>query len=210
SGPTVTGHSFPNATTVRFTLHMNFGGALTATLGAGSITANTCNSNAAFTGNYTVEGCPPADHYVISQIGGSIVPGTTDTGNHTDDGTTFVSVPFNYTLYGNTYSGVNVSSNGNAQFIGTNTDFSNVCLPVPPSATPWDYSIFPYWDDLRTETTWTCTPGPCGIYTSTSGSAPNRIFNIEWRAVYYNAGSGTGNANFEVRLYEGQSRFDVI
>ena len=39
---------------------------------------------------------------------------------------------------------------------------------------------------------------------------PNRIFNIEWRAVYYNAGSGTGNANFEVRLYEGQSRFDVI
>src|SRR5207248_5864633 len=36
SGPSVTGHSFPNATTVRFTLHMNFGGALTATLGAGS------------------------------------------------------------------------------------------------------------------------------------------------------------------------------
>ena len=43
-----------------------------------------------------------------------------------------------------------------------------------------------------------------------SGTAPNRIFNIEWRTVYFNGGSGTGNANFEVRLYEGQSRFDVV
>src|SRR5262249_52064858 len=62
SGPSVTGHSLLNGnTTVRFNLHMNFGGALTATLGAGSITANTCNGTAAFTGNYTVEGCPPSD-----------------------------------------------------------------------------------------------------------------------------------------------------
>ena len=77
SGPSVTGHSFLNGNmTVRFTLHMNFGGTLTATLGAGAITANTCNSNAAFTGNYTVEGCPPQNHYAIAQIGGSIVPGT--------------------------------------------------------------------------------------------------------------------------------------
>jgi hypothetical protein len=42
SGPSVTGHSLINGNmTVRFTLHMNFGGTLTATLGAGSITANT-------------------------------------------------------------------------------------------------------------------------------------------------------------------------
>ena len=35
SGPSVTGHSLLNGnTTVRFTLHMNFGGTLTATLGA--------------------------------------------------------------------------------------------------------------------------------------------------------------------------------
>ena len=58
---------------------------MTASIGAGAITANTCNANAAFTGNYTVEGCPPQDHYTIAQIGGSIVPGTTDIGNHGDD-----------------------------------------------------------------------------------------------------------------------------
>ena len=57
--------------TARFTLHFNFGGSVTATLGAGAVTAHTCNANAAFTGMYTVEGCPPSDHYTIAQIGGS-------------------------------------------------------------------------------------------------------------------------------------------
>src|SRR5439155_21862108 len=47
-----------------------------------------------------------------------------------------------------------------------------------------------------------------GIFTSTTGSAPNRIFNIEWRTVYFNNTAQT--ANYELRLYEGQSRFDVI
>ena len=52
SGPSVTGHSFLNGNmTVRFTLHMNFGGTLTATIGAGAITANSCDGNAAFTGD---------------------------------------------------------------------------------------------------------------------------------------------------------------
>ena len=41
-----------------------------------------------------------------------------------------------------------------------------------------------------------------------SGTAPNRIFNIEWRTVYFAAPTTT--ANHELRLYEGQSRFDVI
>src|SRR5262249_21557803 len=39
------------------------------------------------------------------------------------------------------------------------------------------------------------------------GLAPNRIFNIEWRAVYF--GSAT-SVNFEVRLYENQNRFDLV
>src|SRR5207302_4959983 len=46
-----------------------------------------------------------------------------------------------------------------------------------------------------------------GIFTSTTGVAPNRIFNIEWRTSYF---SGGGSANYELRLYEGQTRFDVI
>ncbi|MGE5208978.1 MAG: sialidase family protein [Alphaproteobacteria bacterium] len=149
--------------------------------------------------------CTP--QYGITQIGGSIVPGTTDTGNHTDDGTTFVSLPFNYMLYDQTFSGINVSSNGNAQFTTTDTAFSNVCLPW----TSHGYSIFPYWDDLRTDANTGCAGypgGTCGIYTSVSGTAPNRIFNIEWRAVYF--ANNTLMANYELRFYEGQTRFDVV
>ena len=41
-----------------------------------------------------------------------------------------------------------------------------------------------------------------------TGSAPNRIFNIEWRTVYFN--DTTATANYELRLYEGQTRFDVV
>src|SRR5262249_23730380 len=48
-----------NGSTATFTVHFDFGGSVTASIGAGAITANGCNGNAAFTGNYTVQGCPP-------------------------------------------------------------------------------------------------------------------------------------------------------
>ena len=42
---------------------------------------------------------PCAGQYTISQIGGSIVPGTTDIGNHGDDMVTTIALPFSLTLY---------------------------------------------------------------------------------------------------------------
>ena len=88
----------------------------------------------------------------------------------------------------------------------TDTAFTNSCLPW----TTHNYTILPYWDDQ-------CT-GPCtgvtgttyGIFTSTTGVSPNRIFNIEWRAAYYNSGGAGIPLNYELRLYESQTRFDVI
>src|SRR5437867_1526421 len=183
--------------TARFTLHFNFGGSVTASIGAGAITAHTCNGVAAFSGDYSVQGCPPPDHYVITQIGGSIVPGTTDTGNHGDDTVTTIALPFTYTLYDQAFTSINLSSNGNAQFVTTDTTFTNVCLPWAAH----NYTIFPYCDYLYLHNS------GFGIFTSTSGSSPNRIFNIEWRAQYF---PGSGTANVARRLYEGQRRVDVI
>jgi hypothetical protein len=146
--------------------------------------------------------------YVISQIGGSIVPGTTDIGNHDDDRVTTIPLPFSYTLYDHSFTTlINLSSNGNAQFTTTDSELNNQCLPWPLH----DDTIYPYWDDLRTDQQSGCASypgGQCGIFTSVSGTAPNRIFNIEWRAVYFSPSSG--QANFELRLYEGQTRFDII
>src|SRR4029077_12742081 len=52
----------------------------------------------------------------ITQIAGTIVPGTTDIGSHCDDCITTVTLPFPFTLYDQTFNSVNLSSNGNAQF----------------------------------------------------------------------------------------------
>ena len=171
--------------------------------------APTATATASPTPTPTPTPTPCVVGYMITQIGDSIVPGTTDTGNHGDDVITNVVLPFTFTLYDTAYMSVNVSSNGNAQFTTMDATFINVCLP-------WhnrNYSVFPYWDDLRTDNLgWAgCTGYPnglCGIFTSVSGTAPNRVFNIEWRAVY--SGNTALKANHELRLYEGQSRFDVI
>ena len=138
--------------------------------------------------------------YLITQAQGSCVPGATDIGNHGDDTVTTVALPFPYTLYDQTFASINLSSNGNAQFTTTENAGTNVCLP-------WlshNYTIFPYWDDQRTDANPGCSAypgGTCGIYTSVSGIAPNRILNIEWRAVYNN--NISQHANHELRLYRG-------
>jgi hypothetical protein len=151
---------------------------------------------------------PCIGQYVFDQIGGSIVAGTTDSGNHGDDQVTNIPLPFSYTLYDQTFNSINVASNGNAQFVTTDTAFTNVC-PLP--WTSHNYTIFPYWDDQRTDANSGCSAfpgGTCGVFTSVSGTAPNRIFNIEWRTVYF--ADPTTTANYELRLYEGQNRFDVV
>src|SRR5437763_1757722 len=77
------------------------------------------------------------------------------------------------------------------------------CLPNPN----FYNAILAEWSDLLM-TASVCGPN-CGIYTSVSGSAPNRIFNIEWRACLTQGTGCGGQVDFEVRLYEGQNRFDV-
>jgi hypothetical protein len=216
SGASVTAVNVINSDmTTEFTLNIPFGGSLTAHIAAGAITDTDGNPNADFSGNYNVAGCPPSQ-YTITDGTDSIVPGDTDIGNHTDDGDTFVSLPFSFTLYDQTFNGVNVSSNGRLDFVTVNEPggYQTACLPAPPNIGPYDYSIFPVWQDMRTDLGLTgCSSFPggnCGIFTSVSGSAPNRIFNIEWRTVYFADNNST--ANFEVRLYENDPnlQFEVI
>jgi hypothetical protein len=217
TGAFVTGHSFMNGdTTIRFTLNITFGGPLTAHIAAGAITDQFGNPNADFSGDYTVEGCPPGQ-YTITPGADTIVPGTTDIGNHCDDCDTAVSLPFPFQLYDQTYTSVNVSSNGRLDFVVPNEPGGNItsCLPAPPNVGPYDYTLFGAWQNMRTVLGLSgCSNFPnntCGIFTSVTGSAPARIFNIEWRAVV--VGNNASAVNFEVRLYENPNenlRFDVV
>ena len=157
---------------------------------------------------------PSGCQYTFTTGTDPIVPGTTDTGNHIDDGDTFVALPFSFSLYDQTYNGVNVSSNGRLDFVCINepAGYMAACLPPPPNVCPFDYTIFA-WSDFNTGVVGEgCSnfASGCGIFTSVSGTAPNRIFNIEWRTVYFADHNQT--ANFEIRLYENDlnKRFDII
>ena len=95
----------------------------------------------------------------------TIVPGTTDIGNHCDDCMTDDALPFPFPLYGQVFTSAHVSSNGNMQFVSNDPAFANSCLPAPT----FNYAILPHWDDLMT------TDTGHGIFTSVSGSAESAI-----------------------------------
>jgi hypothetical protein len=140
-----------------------------------------------------------AGYTITSSLGASIVPGVLDIGLHADDGTTNISLPFVWSFYGTNFSTVTPDSNGNLQFASAYAaDYFNLlCLPDDN----FNYVISPFWADLTTS-------GPnLGVFVSTNGSSPNRIFNIEWRAQLI---ENNATVNFEVRLYEDQSRFDIV
>ena len=91
--------------------------------------------------------------------------------------------------------------------IGTQAPFTHGCQVLPN--TLWTMAIFPYQDDLRTDhlsfTGCNVFPGAtCGVFTSVTGTAPNRHFNVEWRAVHF--ADTTTSANFEVVFSENQSK----
>ena len=146
--------------------------------------------------------------YTTSTSTDTIVPGDTDTGNHCDDCTTSITFPFPVSLYGTFgYTSGFVSSNGNLQLTGNSSSLSTICPLPDPNL---DAAILPYQDDLFTDQAPDCSvfTSGCGVFTSVTGSAPDRVFHIEWRTAYF---ARSGTANFEVRLYEDNpSCFDVI
>src|SRR4029077_833143 len=138
----------------------------------------------------------------------TITPGDTDTGNHCDDCVTAITFPFPVTVYGYTLTTANVSSNGALDLSGTLSDPTDGCLTLPDPS--WDRAIFPFQEDLLTDNLGYAgcagyPGGMCGVFTSVTGTAPNRQFNIEWRAVDIN--NPANPVNFEVVFYESISSF---
>ncbi len=109
-----------------------------------------------------------------------------------DDDSTNIDLPFTFNYFGMNYNQVFVNSNGNLTFGGSFTDYSNRCLPISETSD----IIAGFWDDLN--------PSAGGnVYYEVRGTAPNRMFLVEWFNVphYRNI----GNATFEIILYEGNN-----
>ena len=150
----------------------------------------------------------PCDAYGYNVSTGSMVRGTLLVpGSQCGSCNVNTTLPFPFTFYGQTYSSAYLGNQGTIQFASSYLTNTNAC-PMPFSLL--GPSILPHWD-RSLDTIWhtSCRQyigSDCGIYTSVTGVAPNRVFNIEWRARYIATSQHT--ANFEARLYEGTNRFD--
>ena len=153
--------------------------------------------------------CQPT--YTTATTTGMVTAGGTDIGNHCDDCTTMVNLPFPVNVYGAPNSVAFAGSNGTLQFVAVPQPkpfFFDQCIPVDPTqGGPFLNTLFPYYDDLRTDETGVCPD--CGIFTQTLGTAPNRQFVIRWKTTYFDH-PGKGTAEFEVLLTEGSDTLSAI
>lgn len=106
---------------------------------------------------------------------------------------------FVFTYAGVPYSSVSVSPDGFLR-LGTAaaSQFTNDLAST--TNTP---IIAPYWDDLATGTNGSVR----GFLT---GTAPNRIYVIDWFVTIPRATGGAANANFQCWLYENGGRIDFV
>lgn len=126
--------------------------------------------------------------------GGTTLPSTFNA----DEQKAAIPIGFTFNFCGVNYNTVYASSNGWVSF-----------KDVPSPGTHWYYdnltsnlsavvpSLFPFWDDLQGSTSGTASSASY----STTGSAPTRIFTLEYRNWRYYGASGP-SISFQVKLYE--------
>jgi hypothetical protein len=141
---------------------------------------------------------------------GNITAGGIDSGNHCDDCATLVNLPFPVSVYGAApISLAYAGSNGSLQFSAVPNPkpfYFQSCVPVnPDQGGPFLNTLFPFYDDQRTDDLNTCPD--CGVFTQTVGTAPNRQFVIRWKTTFFNI---PGTAEYEVLLTEGSNTLSVI
>jgi subtilisin family serine protease len=121
----------------------------------------------------------------------SWVEGTTTLPLTGDDASTQVTLPFTFTFYGQSYGSAHVATNGFLNFLAPDATFFN--SPIPSTFTP-NGAVYPFWDDLFVD-------GAAAVKTASLGSAPDRMFVIEWENVHFFADSSR-RVDVEVVLHE--------
>ena len=120
------------------------------------------------------------------------VEGDTNVGLVADDDAAPIELPFRGVLYGAGYTEAYASSNGHLTFTSPSAAFDNT--QIPDRAEP-NAAIYPFWDDLVMDE-------DSGLYTGTSGSAPDRTFVVEWRNALILASDSGARVDAEVVLHE--------
>jgi subtilisin family serine protease len=126
------------------------------------------------------------------------VSATNPTALFGDDSVISIPLPFPFTLYGEAYSTAHVATNGYLNFLFPNSIFFNG--PIPSFSDP-NGAIYPFWDDLIINVG--------GVFTEELGTAPNRIFVIEYRDADFYPG-GFPLVTFEVKLHEADGTIEFL
>ena len=129
--------------------------------------------------------------YTCSHEASTFALGTTRLALTGDDVSQTVALPFAFRFYGTLYSTAYVSTNGNVNFVGPATAFSNTT--IPSAGTP-NGAVYTFWDDLFVDAS-------AGVFTRTAGVAPNRSFLVEWRNVRFFSAT-TLRIDVELELFE--------
>jgi hypothetical protein len=121
--------------------------------------------------------------------------------NNWDDAVTNISIGFNFTFNGTTYTTCNVNTNGYITF-GTTAPSSTNFTPLS-STEGYAGAISALGRDLIEN-------GPRVRYANT-GSSPNRTLVVQWtNARRFNSGAQNGDFNFQIVLHETTNVIQVI
>ncbi len=104
-----------------------------------------------------------------------------------------ISLPFTFRFYGKDFNSITVSDNGGIIF-GPESDvisFNNSRLPNRR----WEYSIFPFWDDLKGG----------NVYYKQEGDR----FIVQWNKIAHAEVDGS-DATFQVVLHKGSNNIDFV
>jgi len=140
---------------------------------------------------------PPGNcgDYSLALDTATFVPGVDPLNPDCDDCGVDVVLPFTVHLYDQDFTQVHVGSNGHATFGTFDDGFGITCSPFGIAGTT--YALAPYWDDQTV-----FLADGHNIFTTTTGSAPNRIFYIEWQSFYFGS---PDPLDYEVALFENGS-----
>ena len=113
-----------------------------------------------------------------------------------------ITIPFNFNFYGTNQNTAYVYTNGFIQLGTSSSSTASYGSALPSAATP-NNIIAGLWDDL-------VILNDASVSYFVNGTAPNRIFVVQWQNVnFYNAAAYTGNASFQIQLYENNSKVEV-
>jgi hypothetical protein len=134
---------------------------------------------------------PPTVNYRFTPVSGTY-----------DDVATLVNFPFSFNFFGNNYVQAYVSTNGFITFTGAATgDASNDAIPT---ATTPNNIIALFWDDLIVATNGVTDQ----IRYGTTGTAPNRVFSIEYYGIT-RKGQTASEMTGQIVLYETSHRIEL-